>query len=145
MTTETEANESDKPKDRDVGDQSVVSVPLRELTTDQLRTAHQEIRDEIWEREHVDRRESNAQLIGNCYRYRNNYGRDCEGWWLYHRVTHIDGKGQLHGISFQDDTQGKMSHEISYMSESSLGDPITREEWDTAFSEFRKQMEARSR
>lgn len=126
-------------------DQSVVSVPWGELTIQQLKETHREIRDEIWEREHVDRREKHAKLIGNCYRYRNNYGGDCDGWWLYHRVTHIDGKGQLHGVSFQDDGQGKMSHEIGYMSESCLGDPITRDEWNEAFAAFRKQMETRSR
>ena len=95
-----------------------------------------EARNELNDIEDQERCDRNAKYVGRCYRYRNSYGHG-ESWWLYAMVTGISEDGLMSGIRFQNDGNGKLDFETDrYMSESTLQEPITRAEFDAAFSAF---------
>lgn len=121
------------------------SFDFKSVDTNRLRELHKQIRDEIYDREHAERIEANRNRSGQCYRYRNSYGHDSKGWWLYQMITGSDPDGELQGITFQDDGEGKLTWEIGRLSESTLGDPITAEEWERELVRFEKKIEAGSR
>jgi type II secretory pathway pseudopilin PulG len=77
----------------------------REQLEQQVRQANQalnRLRDE-------DRRAKNAPLIGKTFRYRNSYScpeKASDYWWLYAKVTKLDGDGSLKLFTFETDKYG---------------------------------------
>ena len=82
--------------------------------------------------------------LGKCYRYRNCYScpkTDADYWWLYKRVTHING-GCLAGFSFEIDRKGKLEVDAdSYVSHSLSGyEEISLTEFMQAWADFKNQI-----
>lgn len=49
-------------------------------------------RQELQDRKDADLNKQNAGLVGICQKYRNSYGGDSKGWWLYRRIISVDGQ-----------------------------------------------------
>lgn len=119
----------------DASDQSVVNV--RATSTMDLKILHTQIRDEIWKREGEEQRREHAKLVGRCFKYRNTYGGSHDKWWwLYAKVTGVTLRGELEGIQFQDDGEGRLTVETKHLSLVTLQVPIDHDEWAVAFAEF---------
>lgn len=57
----------------------------------------------------IERKEAfkhNKQYVGRFFKYRNNYGSGCPGWWLYVAVVGIDRNAQLIALQFQRTSKG---------------------------------------
>lgn len=50
-------------------------------------------------------------LVGKCFKYRNNYGSDCPGWWLYSKVTKA---GEYWPICFSFEETSRQMIEVKY-------------------------------
>jgi hypothetical protein len=125
-------------------DQSVVNV--QDTSTMDLKILFTQIRDEIWKRDGEESRRQNAKLVGRCFKYRNTYGGgDEKSWWLYAKITGVTLRGDLEGIQFQDDGEGRLTVETKHLSHTTLQVPIEHDEWATAFAEFLCRVQDLSR
>ena len=117
-------------------------VNLQDAATMDLKILATQIRDEIWKRENAELKVQNAKLVGKCFKYRNTYGGSHERWWwLYAKVTGVTARGELEGIQFQDDGEGRLTVETKYLPQTTLQLPIDHDEWATAFAEFICRMQ----
>jgi len=95
------------------------------------------INSRIWEIKREENNERNQKLIGKCYRYRNSFGNENEGWWLYIRVLEIED-GNLIVHRFQTDRNGRIEIEprrVEWDSVGSTYEEVSKEDfwvaWDT--------------
>lgn len=76
------------------------------------------------------------KYLGKYFKFRNSYGSDREGWWLYLFVKSIDATYHGRGCSFQTDIHGKSEFELdAYISFGNLIE-ITDEEYTKALRLF---------
>lgn len=81
------------PKKKD----PMAGLPEGKLTLEQARQVINAHRDA----ERAEERKRLLPLIGRYFKYRNNYGRDSAGWWLYAHVTGVDAMPMCTGWTFQ--------------------------------------------
>lgn len=77
---------------------------------EQLERQRAELNERISEIREAEAEKVSAQLVGRCFKYRNNYScpeTDADYWWLYFKVTGFEG-ARLTGVSFQRDVYGEM-------------------------------------
>lgn len=91
---------------------------LKDLAMERVR-----INSRIWEINRKQRQEQNVKLIGKCYRYRNSFGNENKGWWLYIQVLELED-GNLIVHRFQTDSNGRIEVEPR------------RVEWDSVGSQY---------
>jgi len=85
-----------------------------------------------------------AQYVGMCFKSRNSYSCPEEPedyWWCYQKVISIDGVYDFNILQFQTDKYGKMSIDEMSGYESYLGESISHDEFQSAFSDFKKEIE----
>lgn len=88
-------------------------------------------------------RQSNLRLVGKCFRYRNSYGFQCPGWWLYLRVYGLSECGTPLAFTFQHTATGRFETETAHVCFPSLEDryeSITPLECDEAWRKFQVDL-----
>lgn len=115
------------------------------VDTDDLKQLSRQINGELRRREFGSRYNERVKLIGKCFKYANSYGNGSDQWWLYTKVTGVSDNGDMAGISFQDDGNGRLTVETKYVSPTSLQTPISHDEWTTAFADFLCAMQDAAR
>lgn len=105
-------------------------------TEKQLNEEAVSIRNQLNKIETARRTKENRKQIGRCYKYRNTYGGDCPGWWLYMRIT--GGGYWMVSLKFQHTSNNTYEVERDKTTMSLDGwTEITRKEFD---AEWRKLL-----
>lgn len=91
--------------------------------------------------------ELKKNFIGKFFRYRNRYGGDDKGWWLYQYVIDFSGPDfnvpnpTFKVFSFQTCTDGRTEVRLEkWHYQSGLGDQITRKEFVAAYQKMLKTI-----
>ena len=81
----------------------------------------------------------NKKLLGKCFKFRNSYGGNDDGWWLYSIVT--KATASLEVFKFQTDCNGAIEIESDrYWYAHDGYAPISREEFDTAWAKLVEEI-----
>ena len=108
-----------------------------------LKTRCNELRTRIHELDDQRRYTENKPYVGKFFRFRNSYScpqTDADYWYVYYRVDSISApRGQLCGVRFQTDTDGKAEIVHSTpLSLSLLFDEIDADAFYTALEDVQK-------
>lgn len=99
------------------------------------------LQDELGEIEDLERRRQSEAELGKCYRYRNNYGSDCPGWWLYKKVIGVDEYSRP--VTFQFEQTSREIIEIKYKEHgwhNSSWEEITPTEFEAAWRGLKRKV-----
>jgi hypothetical protein len=80
---------------------------MKQMTEQQLRKEAKRIRDALHKIESDRMAKENQAYLGKCFKYRNNYGPDCPGWWLYARVISVGP--DMKAFRFEETSTGDFS------------------------------------
>lgn len=103
-----------------------------------LQSQFDKLRNQLFEINQKEENEKNTKLIGKCFKYRNNYGSECPGWWLYKKIIKVDKEIRI--FSFQLCEGGRFEIEKSGFLSYSNGQEITQIEFTNAWREFKKEF-----
>jgi hypothetical protein len=92
----------------------------------------------------IDSAEESAKakaLVGNCYRYRNNYSCDSVGWWRHYKVVGTEG-GSVVCWVFEKTSDGKFYVEFADHCFGILpkSEPISQEEFAVCWATFKAEI-----
>lgn len=79
--------------------------------------------------------ELNSKYLGKFFKYRNSYGNDCKGWWLYTHVLEIKSRNHFIVNSFQI-TPDMYEFKIREKTYGSMDIEITEQEYKTELKKF---------
>lgn len=112
----------------------------KRLSEKQLEAQINKLRNELSTLRERREGEENAKLYRKCFKYRNSYSRPKpnEYWWLYLRVTAVEGSA-IYVTQFQTDCNGKREFETTVRYGASLfTEEISEKEFSDAFAAFKK-------
>lgn len=99
-----------------------------------------ELRSKLSEIEYQERIDTHKQYVDKYFKFRNNYScpkEESDYWWMYIYVNNLDENGFLIGITFQTDSEGKITiEEDNRISSNLLYEEIAKDEFVTEFKNF---------
>lgn len=122
---------------------------LAKVDIEELRNTAREAGEAISRHEIAERKKANLKKVGRTYKTRNSYScpeKSSDYWWVYEKVTHMDGEGFLHTFCFQTDKNGQICvEEDRFAYHMQYGSPIKSAEFGRAWAKVVDRINAQTK
>jgi len=105
-----------------------------------MRKEQKRLQEELWKIDKAKDEARNSKLVGKCFKYRNSFSSPSAGWWLYAKVTGVDGRWC---IAFDFQKKEDETFEIRTAQTFTCGDgwgEISVKEFDTEWNRFLAEL-----